>query len=244
MYRSCPTSDSSILTTPVEPSFALNYKGLNYKTKWVDYPDIEAVCKEIGAPPTGFKADGVTPLYTCPVIYDSSTKAVVSDSTKIAEYLDKAYPDAPMLYPSGTRGLQAAFESAFAAAGFSPMFMLIVNKITFDLPGPSSEYFKRTRTESYGKLDEIAPEGEKREKFWKEFEAGMATVASWIEAGGSKPFLGGTQPVYADLQIAARLIFARNIMGKNSKDWKRVQAMDGGRWDRYMQRFEKWSAVL
>ncbi|KAJ8699426.1 hypothetical protein PTI98_002541 [Pleurotus ostreatus] len=44
--------------------YALNIKGIPYQTVWVEYPDIEAVCKKIGASPTGEEA----PHYTLPVI--------------------------------------------------------------------------------------------------------------------------------------------------------------------------------
>ena len=224
--------------------FALNYKGLKYRTEWVEYPDIETLCKKIGAGPTAVKDDGITPHYTFPVIYDPSTKTVVADSTSIADYLDKTYPDSPPLYPRGTRGLHAAFDAVFWTAGFWALFRIVVVAQCFGLPERSYEYFRRTREVAYGRLEDIAPEGEKREKEWKEVEAGMSKIASWMKANGDKPFLGGDVPIYADMQIAARLIWARVVMGKDSKDWKRFQALDGGMWDRLLQQFEKWSAVM
>ncbi|KAL0961286.1 hypothetical protein HGRIS_006246 [Hohenbuehelia grisea] len=44
--------------------FALNYKGLPFKTVYVEFPDIEKVCKKIGAAPTSLKPNG-DPLYHC-----------------------------------------------------------------------------------------------------------------------------------------------------------------------------------
>lgn len=221
----------------------MNYKGLKYRTEWVEYPDIEALCKKIGAGHTSIKSDGVTPYYTLPVIYDPSTKAVIADSTDIADYLDKTYPDKP-LYTSGTRALHAAFSSVFSDTCFVPLFQLVVLATCLNLNEPSYEYFRRTREASMGKLEDIVPEGEKGEKAWKEFEKGMEKVATWFKADGDKPFVGGDTLRYADIQIAAQLMWAKKVFGKDSKDWARIKDLDGGRWGRYLQQFDKYAADL
>ncbi|EEB95824.1 hypothetical protein MPER_05149, partial [Moniliophthora perniciosa FA553] len=41
--------------------YTLNYKKLPYKLKLLSYEAIEPTAKSIGAPPTGVRADGVTP---------------------------------------------------------------------------------------------------------------------------------------------------------------------------------------
>jgi hypothetical protein len=78
----------------------LNYKGLAYKTEWIEYPDIADLCKKIGAEPTMIRKDG-RPYYSLPVIQDPKTGAVISDSARIAEYLDETYPDTPKVFPAG-----------------------------------------------------------------------------------------------------------------------------------------------
>lgn len=88
--------------------YVLNYKCLKYRTEWVEYPDIEDLCREIGAPPTNTKPDGRA-HYTLPVIQDPNTKAVIADSDAIAKYLEETYPHAPPLFPNGTRAFQCAF---------------------------------------------------------------------------------------------------------------------------------------
>ena len=61
--------------------YALNIKGLPYTTQWVEYPDIERVCKQIGASPAEKKPDNPSQdHYTLPVIQDPNTGRVVSDS--------------------------------------------------------------------------------------------------------------------------------------------------------------------
>lgn len=226
-------------------SFALNFKGLKYKTEWVEYPDIKGVCKDRGARPTTVKSDGVTPHYTLPVIFDPATKTVLEDSTAIAEYLDKTYPDLPRLYPAGTRGLQAAFESAIASTCSTPLYQIVVLATWANLPPRSQEYFRRTREASSGKrLEDFLPEGDAGEQKWKDLESGMAKVAGWFKASGDKPFLGGDVPLYADFQLAARFIWAKMVLGTDSTIWKRIAALDDGRWDRYLNQFDKWATVV
>ncbi len=78
-------------------------KKLPYQTIFLELPDIEPLAKQIGAAPTGTRRDGVTPLYTVPIIHDHATGAVVSESAAIAAYLDRTYPSGPTLVPAGPR---------------------------------------------------------------------------------------------------------------------------------------------
>ncbi|TCD64126.1 hypothetical protein EIP91_004507 [Steccherinum ochraceum] len=226
--------------------FALNLKGLKYKTEWVEYPDIDAVCRQLGAPASGLKSDGITPHYTLPVIHDPNTGKVIADSTTIAEYLDVTYPTAgARLFPENTGVLQAAFRDAFITTCFRVLYPVVVFATCKHLNPRSYEYFKRTREESLGKLEEVVPEGtEKGEGKWKELEEGMTKVAKWFEAGGDKPFVGGDLPIYADTQVASKLIWARTVLGKDSKEWVRIRAMDGGRWEKFLKDWEQWSQVV
>jgi glutathione S-transferase len=81
----------------------LNYKHIPYRTVWVEYPDIEHLCKAIGAAPT---SGG----YTLPVLRDPNTGTVVSDSWAIAKHLDAHFLDRVVIAP-GTDGLQHAFQA-------------------------------------------------------------------------------------------------------------------------------------
>ncbi|TCD62883.1 hypothetical protein EIP91_006267 [Steccherinum ochraceum] len=228
-------------------SFALNLKGLKYRTEWVEYPDIEALCKRLGAPASDVKADGITPHYTVPIIHDPNTGKFISDSATISEYLDTTYPTAGVrLFPDGSRVLQAAFSSAVASTCQAPLFSVVVLAVCKHLNPRSAEYFRRTREQKLGsKLEDIAPEGTgKGETKWKELEAAMTKIAAWFELGGGQPFAGGNVPVYADTQLAARLMWARTVLGRDSKQWARIKAMNGGRWEKFLQDLEQWSQVV
>jgi hypothetical protein len=127
---------------------SLEFKRSAYTTAWVEYPNIERLCKEIGANATSYDPDG-NPHFTLPVIRDASTNAVVSDSIEIARYLDQTHPSMPLLLPVGSYAMRYAFQDAFASTldAISPVILLVrcaVLNIT------SHQYFRRTR-EATGK---------------------------------------------------------------------------------------------
>ncbi|KAJ7506937.1 hypothetical protein B0H11DRAFT_1973438 [Mycena galericulata] len=220
--------------------YALNFKGLPYKTVWIEYPEIEALCKEIGAAPTSKKADG-RPHFTLPVIHDPSTGAVISDSGKIAEYLDTTYPDKPRLMPLGTTGFHRAFD-----AGAHP---LIASVYPYGLPAsqarlnPSSaEYFRRTREVSWGKtLENLTPKGEEDAVQWKKLKDGFGTLDEWIKANGeTSPYLMGDALCYADMWMAAYINWIKLVLPDR---WEDVKSWHDGRWGKLLQEMEKYAAV-
>ncbi|KAG1841903.1 hypothetical protein DFJ58DRAFT_732251 [Suillus subalutaceus] len=71
---------------PSKTRFCLGHKGLPYEVVWVEFCDIAATMKGIGASPTAGER------YTVPVIKDPNTGAVVSDSHAIAKYLGRDLP--------------------------------------------------------------------------------------------------------------------------------------------------------
>ncbi|EEB99826.1 hypothetical protein MPER_00396, partial [Moniliophthora perniciosa FA553] len=47
-----------MVTKHIEDHVRSQLKGIPYELAWVEYPDIENLCKTIGAPATDTKADG------------------------------------------------------------------------------------------------------------------------------------------------------------------------------------------
>jgi glutathione S-transferase len=80
------------------PRFMLNYKQIPYKTVWIEFADVQSRLKELGAPSTATAADGITPFYSLPTIYDPNTEKFVSDSIEITKYLDATYPGTTPLF--------------------------------------------------------------------------------------------------------------------------------------------------
>ncbi|KAI0647967.1 hypothetical protein C8Q79DRAFT_541972 [Trametes meyenii] len=230
--------------------YCLNYKGLPYRTVWVEYPDIEAVLRNIGALPTTTKADG-SPLYTLPAIYDPNTKIALAESFEIARYLDKTYPDTPRLIPEGTDALHVAFTHAFREVLFNDLRQITV-PASADVLRPRSEaYFRATREPVFGgDLRQITPAGSaKRAEHWKGVKNALATFAQWIAADGTgKLYFLGDRPGYADFTFAAFFTWVRVVLGEDSVEWKDVLTDNGGsewpdRWGKYFESLAKYENV-
>ena len=239
----------------MEHRFCLNIKGLAYKTVWVEYPDIEPVCKKIGAAPTSTKDDGVTPEYTLPVIYDPNTKRVVSDSRAIALYLDKTYPETLTLIPPGTLTLIKAFESGMWAVhsavprqptGFVP---IIIRAAFSKLREGSQPYFRETRERSLGPLEKLAPDGSaERAECWDKMEKAMSRVARWWETDKNGKMqtrvMGDDLPVsYADIILASWLLWFRETLGEENEEWRRMMAWDNGLWKQVVDGMAEYQMV-
>jgi len=213
--------------------YALNIKGIPYKTEWVEYPDIEDLAKKIGAPPTRTKDDG-TPGYTLPIINDPNTGKVISDSFLIAEYLDTTYPNGNTLFPPGTKPLIAAFEGGVIGA-LGGILLLQFAVSCYVLNPSSEEYFRRTREARFGrKIEEFSPEGPKRDADLAKGEEGLAAVDGWLAKSEGKFVLGDTVS-YADGVLAGWLTWIKTT----DVIWKEVATWHNGRWATYLENVEK-----
>jgi len=232
--------------------YALNFKELSYKTEWVDFPDIEAVCLKIGAAATRTKTSDGSPLYTLPVIYDSSTQSVISDSFKIALYLDKQYPDKPKLFPHSTQALVfGAKETVFPI--MPKIHCLVAADASKMMTERSLGYYLEINARSFApkKLEEVAPKGsDEEEELWKQLGAEMQKIGEWVDLTKG-PYVMGETVSFADFVLAAALMWARRAWsagcgggGESSKEWERVCNIDGGRWKRFMMLLEEYEQVV
>lgn len=233
--------------------YTLNIKGIPYRTVWVEYPDVEALCKKIGAPPTGTRTDGSS-LYTLPTIYDPNTEQAISDSAAITRYLDKTYPSkGPILIPPETDALHAAFQTAFLSSTFitatfakGPFGPIILPPTCAVLNPRSDEYFRRERGDVFGPLDELAPFGsEKRAGHWKDLGKVYSMFAGWLgtDVYGKERlfFMGGEGICYADVTLAGFFKSMQKVLP--TEEWDDLTAWDGGRWARFVEKFQPYEAV-
>ncbi|THU85860.1 hypothetical protein K435DRAFT_763842 [Dendrothele bispora CBS 962.96] len=221
--------------------YSLNYKGITYKTVWVEYPDIEKTLKDHGIAAYTTQPDGKTPLYTLPAIYDPVTKTGLTESFAIAKYLDEKYPDRPILVPKGTEVLQKAHINA-TRARMEPIWQFMLPKTNWNLNERSEAYFRKTREEMEGQtMEEMYPKGEKRKEEWKKLEEGLGQVDKWY---GKEDVLvmGGedNKACFADFAFAGYVIWIRILFGKESEEWKDVSGWQDGRWGRMIQALEKY----
>jgi glutathione S-transferase len=105
----------------------------------VNFPDIAKVLTAAGAPPT---RTGTSP-YTVPAIVDG--EKVISDSRKIAEYLERSYPERPVPLQGGAQ------ESAINAF-VTVLRPLVVPHVVNHLDERSAAYYIETRRVMLGML--------------------------------------------------------------------------------------------
>lgn len=227
----------------------LNYRGILYKTEYIEYPDIEATYKKIGALPNSKKPDG-TDLYTLPVIHDSETNKVVSDSYLISEYLEQTYPDTPRLFPNpvvssqtlSTKAATVLFEQ-LCLQKFGAHIAPILLPATYSVLHPRSEaYFRRTRETHYGfKIDELPPTGsQKRADDWKKARDGLDQIASILDKSGGDFFLGDVFS-RADVILIAFLLWVQ--VHADKEEWEAIANANGGRWGRLMEKTKSLQVV-
>ncbi|KXN83373.1 hypothetical protein AN958_01510 [Leucoagaricus sp. SymC.cos] len=227
---------------PWKTRYVLNYKKLSYKTVYLEYPELEPELKKLGIPPSTNPADG-TALYTSPSIVDEANKKQITDSYKIAEYLDKAYPDTPQVIPKGTEALQAALYDHLdqLIMPYWPLLLPILPPRCMN--PPSAEYFTRTRSAWFGKpLADLEPQGEARTEAWKKVEASFDTINGWLSKS-SGPYLMGETVTFSDFVLGGFIQSIKLCFGEESEEWKKVQVWNGGRWKAYLASLEPYAAV-
>jgi len=211
--------------------YALNFKELPYKTEWVEYPDIKELYTRLDIGPCQILKSG-KPYYCLPVIHDPNTGATISDSARIADYLDSTYPGTPTLVPAGTHTLQKTFCIAYDSATES-LTQYIIPAIATILRPTSEEYFVRTREVSFGKkLPDMVPTGDAHTVAWMAVQNGFGKIDKWMtESGGVPgPFVMGKVLSFADFVIAGELQWCKKGFGEDSDLWKDMMAWHGGRW--------------
>ena len=132
-------------------------------------------------------------------------KVGVSDSWKIALYLEEAFPDRPSLFGGGASIPLCHFVNSWADAVLMPAVARIVMKDVHALLMVADRpYFRSTREQRFGMtLEElVADRPAKVQAFRKDLVAVKHLLAK-------QPFLGGTAPMYADYCVFGAFMWAR-----------------------------------
>jgi glutathione S-transferase len=140
-----------------------------------------------------------------PVISDGGT--VVCDSWAIALYLEDTYPDRPSLFRGEGGRAHARFVNEWAESVLLPG---ILPMIIFDLFNSVDEadkpYFRQNRETRIGMTLESAQEG--REGRLEAFRARLAPVQATLS---NQPWIGGSEPSYADHIIMAAFMWSHCV---------------------------------
>ncbi|KAJ3511627.1 hypothetical protein NLJ89_g3986 [Agrocybe chaxingu] len=243
---SCTRHNTAWSPSTWKTRYVLNYKGLSYRTEWVEFADIEALSIKHGFAPSGKRADG-SPRYTLPAIYDESTGAKIADSSLIADYLEATYLDTPSLYPHNTRALQAAYEAAVLAHldaihQFTAPYLMTKKYFT----PKTEEYYRKFREPAFGgkRLEDLLPFGAERVKQWERLKNDIGKIAAWYDKNDRKgSFLLGETPSWADFVAASFLVWLRVIWGEESEEWKDLETWHNGRWKKLFAAVKKYEAM-
>lgn len=182
---------------PWKTRFVLNFKGLDYETEWLEYPDLmPRLQPHISAA-----------AYTSPTICYTDGRCIM-DSKAIAAAIEKDHPspslhlDSPYL-----RQVDDILGPRIMPALRGNYTPLVPKRL---LNEASVEYFVRKREERVGmKLDELE-KTEGGELGFAKAAPLLRQVTGWLKENDG-PFFMGTTVSYADFVWAGFLIFFRRI---------------------------------
>ena len=192
LYELCGADERRLFSPHCwKARMALAHKRLAFQSRPVPFTRI----REIG--------DGFSP--TVPVIDDGGR--LVRDSWEIAVYLDERYPDAPTLFGGPEGRAVAKFVESWALATLHPLlFPLIVRDIHETLDADNKAYFRESREKRLGRTLEAAQAD--RERRVETFRQALAPLRLMLK---QQPWIGGTEPRFADHLVFGPLQWARVV---------------------------------
>ncbi|KAH8647339.1 hypothetical protein BX600DRAFT_420429 [Xylariales sp. PMI_506] len=223
---------------PWKTRYALNFKGANYKTEWVELPDVTRTRKDLGAAPCRFWADG-EPFYTLPLVKNPANGEVVGDTFDIAIYLDKLYPEGPALIPPRSTAAFRAFNAQVDAV-FTYTALLWCHGIPFNpatAEQSKAEFCRRAKVERW---DQLELKGEAREKLLQESEAKLGELAK-LFSHPQEPFLEGAEASYADIIIGGWLACMNRTLPEG--EWEVIASWHEGRWGKLHSALQKLATI-
>ncbi|KAH7309250.1 hypothetical protein BKA65DRAFT_519492 [Rhexocercosporidium sp. MPI-PUGE-AT-0058] len=186
---------------PWKTRLALNFKGIDYKTEWVEYPDIKSRLSPHVPPNTTSDTE-----YTIPAVQFSDGKYIMG-STPIAERLEKEYPSPSLHLDSPIIGevysVIGKITETLRAVWLPRVPVNLLNEC-------SSEYFHRTREAFIGKPLTQYMKEEGGEEAWVEALPAIKALGELVKKNGG-PYVMGKTPSYPDFIIVGFLQFFKVI---------------------------------
>jgi glutathione S-transferase len=213
----------------------LTFKKIPYETHWVQFSQVEPTAKAIGAPPTGKKADG-SGHYTVPFItFESKGKPIVaiSDSTLIAEYIEKTYPDPENpLFPAQERVLHAIFSAYLKEKLLPNIGPIHAPELAKALLPEEAKWFAESREAVSGKKF-VPPTDEQRGAALAKFEAFFDELSAHLDRTGDGNFrVTGGKVTYAEIELVG---YIRTCKAINGQGWASLKTRNGGRFAKLLE---------
>lgn len=217
----------------------LNFKNLPYKTKLLNFHDVDREMRSIGAPAVGRSADGRS-IYTLPVIVvparQRSPSRILSKVEDIAEYLEVEFPARPV-FPQGTKALQTLYVHYLMNVFAKPLLPIMIPSSAELLPESSRAHFFGQQGPPRTHMTR-----EDTEQIWAalkqnfDFLAGVIDKNGTTEAmgdGGRGVFVSGQYPTYADFVLCSLLVWIKTVSPNNA--WSIIKRWNEGRWERLLR---------
>ncbi|KAK4040970.1 hypothetical protein C8A01DRAFT_35026 [Parachaetomium inaequale] len=193
---------------PWKTRLLLNYKGLDYRTEWLEYPNIRPTLEP------HLPNNGSSTPYTIPTILLPSGTYIM-DSRAIATALEAAHPSPPLHLDSpALPRLESLLRRVMIA--LKPIYIVRVPKVI--LNEASVPFWNETRAAAQGvtSLEEYERANVDLGPRWEEAEPALREVTDLLGEAppGKGPFFLGNVVSYADFVWAGFLIF----MGRLGED--------------------------
>lgn len=174
---------------------ALNYKGIQFNTEWIDLPDIIPTFKDLVPP------NPTAPSQTLPIIKysaaagelcslsdaDEKLPCYVKDSLAIADFLDSEFSESdnhPSLYrgDEAIRAAQREFAQLCDFHAYRAVGPFVLSTLVKQLLPRGQEYFNRTRRAKIGgkSFEELVNTQEKRDATWKVIVDNYGVLATYV----------------------------------------------------------------
>lgn len=218
---------------PWKARASLNYKGIDYKTEWVEYPDLASKFKSLGIPQNDTSK---TPFeYSSPAA-KLSDGSYVMDSRKIAEAVEKLQPEPSLHMDKGD-----VIDRAQAAVGGIPANLgpIGLPRVPELLLNPrSAEYFHETRSKRFGmSLDELSKSDKAGENAWKNAEPALKAIKDLLHEDESGPYVMGKEVSFADFVVGGLWAFMKKLDKGDLYD--RLMSTDAS-FPEHWKAVEKW----
>ncbi|KAF2264480.1 glutathione S-transferas-like protein [Lojkania enalia] len=214
-----PSKDGTTWSlNPWKTRMILNYKGIPYKTEWVEYPDLNPILKSCGFQPHDSDMPGYYTDYTSPAVRFEDGECVM-DSWKIAQEIERRYPSPP-LHLDDPVVVSVRDHIGKLTKPLAAHFLPKVPRVL--LSERSAEYFERTRKGWFNMPLSQFEKEQATEERWKEVEQPAKEIADLLKRQGGPMFLGKTIS-YADFIFVSFLNFFKAI---DAEVYERFLALD------------------
>ncbi|KAK3299839.1 uncharacterized protein B0H64DRAFT_447791 [Chaetomium fimeti] len=188
---------------PWKTRMLLNYKGLDYRTEWLEYPEVKPALEPHVPPnPTGIP-------YTVPTIRQPSGSYIM-ESRAIANTLETLHPSPPLHLDAPVLAeLEALMQRMMGQLG-AEMLLRVPQRVL----GPASvPFWMEDRKAWVGGVElEAYAAGVDRGKMWEEAEVVLREATGLLKKGGKEaegPFFLGREVSYADFVWGGFLVFVK-----------------------------------